>query len=194
MTAKKTTRTPDYKSVDALFLERHSPRAMAGTAISKEELMTLFEAARWAPSSFNKQPWRFVYAQKGTPAWDKLFNVLVQFNQAWVKNAGALILIVSKQMDEGKVSSTASFDTGSAWQNIALQGSLMGLVIHAMSGFDYKKAADLFSIPKEYTIEAMVAVGNPADATVLPEQMRSGEALSSRKAVHEFAFEGKFKA
>ncbi len=190
----KTTRKAAHP-VDRIFVDRWSPRAMSGDAVSHEEMMTLFEAARWAPSSFNGQPWRFIYAHKGEKGWDKLFGSLVEFNQAWVKNAGALILIVSKTTFDhnNQPSRTHSFDAGAAWANLALQGSVMDLVIHGMSGMDYDTARKAFNIPQDYEIEAMVAVGKPAEPIALPEAMRAMEKPSDRKAIAEFAFNGEFR-
>ncbi len=194
--AARSMRKPADSNVDPIFVERWSPRAMSGKPVSEAELMTLFEAARWAPSSYNGQPWRLLYAHKGTEAWNKLLSVLVPFNQTWVKNAGVLMLIVSRNtFDHNNAPSrTHSFDTGAAWANMALQGSVMGLVVHGMSGFDFDKAREIFAIPEGYTIEAMAAVGKPAPSTVLPEQMRGMEKPSDRKPVESFAFNGEFKA
>lgn len=182
----------EYK-VDKLFPSRWSPRAMTGT-VNKEELMSLFEAARWAPSSYNNQPWRFIYAIKGTKYWDKLFNLLIDFNKMWVKDAGALILIASKKTFDhnGELSITHSFDSGAAWSNLALQASITGLVAHGMQGFDYVKAKKELGIPNEYDVEAIIAVGKPGKKEDLPKDMQEREVQSNRKKVSEIAFEGKF--
>ncbi len=137
----KEHREAEYP-VDDIFINRWSPRAMSGDPVSKDELMSLFEAARWAPSSFNNQSWRFLYSLKGSDTWDTYFNLLLEGNQTWVKNAGALVVILSKTTFDynGKPSKTHAFDSGAAWQNFALQGSINGLVIHGMQGFDYERA------------------------------------------------------
>ena len=128
--------------IDQLFLDRWSPRAMTGEEIPEEDLMVLFEAARWAPSSFNNQPWRILYARRGGEHWELFFNLLVDANKAWAKDAAALLLFVSKETFDynGKPSITHTFDCGSAWENLALQGWLKGLVVHGMQGFDYDRA------------------------------------------------------
>jgi nitroreductase len=187
-------RTSDYP-IDPLILERWSPRAMSGEPMTEEELMQLFEAARWAPSAYNNQPWRFIYAYRDTPEWQKLFDLLVPFNQEWTKNAAVLIVIISANnfAFNGKPSRTHSFDTGSAWENLSLQGSAMGLVVHGMEGFDYDRARKELHIPADYTIEAMCAVGRPGKKENLPEQMQEREVQSGRKPVSEFIFEGTFK-
>jgi nitroreductase len=177
--------------VDPIFVNRWSPRAMSGEGISNENLMTLFEAAGLAPSSYNAQPWRFIYAHRDTTHWQKLFNLLVPFNQEWVKNAGVLVLVVSKKTsDSGAYSPTHSFDAGAACENFALQGSLLGLVVHGMGGFDFERARIEFNIGDDYAVEAMFAVGKPGDVTVLPEYMQAMETPSSRNKVQEIAFEG----
>jgi len=181
--------------VDEIFPNRWSPRAMSGEKISDNELMTLFEAARWAPSAYNNQPWRFIYAKKGTKNWQKFFELMGEFNQAWAKNATVLIIVVSKKVFDhnGKPSRTHSFDTGAAWQSLALQGSIKKLVVHGMEGFDYEKAKNTIGLPEGYHLEMMVAVGKPGKKEDLPESMREREKPSSRKKLEEFVFEGKFK-
>lgn len=180
--------------VNKIFSERWSPRALSGESITKEELFTLFEAARWAPSSRNEQPWRFVYARRDTVAWKKLFNLMGEFNQSWTHQAAALIVVVSKNNFDhnNKLSRTHSFDTGAAWQNLALQASLMGLVAHGMEGFDYDRAKKELQIPDDYTVEAMVAVGKPGKKENLPAALQEREQPSDRKPVSSFVFEGTF--
>ncbi len=136
--------------IDSLFLDRWSPRAMTGEDISREELMTLFEAARWAPSSYNGQPWRMLYARRDTKHWPLFFDLLVELNQNWAKNAAALVLFISRTHFDfnDKPAPTHSFDTGSAWENLALQGWLKGFVVHGMQGFDYERAREELNIPE----------------------------------------------
>lgn len=194
MIEAKQVRKADYP-VDDIFINRWSPRAMSGESISREELMSLFEAARWAPSSYNNQPWRFLYALRDTPEWSLFFDLLVEFNQSWAKNAAALILILSKKNFDhnGQPSLTHSFDTGAAWAGLALQGFRNGLVVHGMQGFDYDKAKTVLNIPDEYQVEAMAAVGKPGRKENLPEALRERETPSTRKPIAEIVFEGKFK-
>jgi nitroreductase len=180
--------------VDELFISRWSPRAMSGEKISDKELMSLIEAARWAPSSYNDQPWKFVFAHRDTPEWNNLFSTLVPFNQAWCKNGAALVVIVSRTTFEqgDKPNGTHSFDTGSAWQNFALQGFLNGLVVHGIAGFDYAQMAKVINLPEGYTIEAMAVVGKPAPKSVLSEDMQKAETPSNRKPISEIAVKGAF--
>jgi nitroreductase len=185
-------RKTEYE-INDIFLKRYSPRAFSGEAVSKEELMTLFEAARWAPSSSNIQPWRFIYAMNGTPEFDKLMSVLVDFNKDWCKRASVLILTISNKMSpKGGPSVTHSFDTGSAWENLALQASTMNLIAHGMAGFDYAKAKAEFSIADDYAVEMMIAVGKHGNMQDLPEHLKAGEKPNDRKPLAEMVFEGSF--
>ena len=178
--------------INDLFLKRFSPRAMSGEAITKEEMMTLFEAAHWAPSAGNNQPWRFAYALRGTPDFDLFFSFLKEGNQLWCNNAGAFIVVFSKTtLDEGKPNPTHSFDTGSAWENLALQGANMGLVVHGMAGYHAELVRSELSISEEYAIEVMIAIGRPGKIEDLPEKFQGREAPSQRKNLDEIVFEGK---
>lgn len=187
-------RIAEHKILD-LILNRWSPRAMSGETISDEELMSLFEAARWAPSSYNNQPWRFIYAKRGTEYWNTLFNLLVDANKEWANKAAVLIVVVSANnfAYNNKPSRTHSFDTGAAWENLALQGYAQGLVIHGLEGFDYDRAKKELNIPDDHTVEAMIAVGRPGSLDTLSVALQQKEDLSDRKKIEEFVFEGEFK-
>jgi len=156
--------------------------------------MGLFEAARWAPSSFNEQPWRFVYAERDGTHWPRFLDLLSEGNRRWAAAAAVLIVVLSRTTFErnGHPSRTHSYDTGAAWQNLALQGSQMGLVVHGMAGFDYEKAREILAVPGEFSVQAMIAVGKPAPAEVLPESLREREVPSGRKPVAELVFSGVF--
>jgi nitroreductase len=180
--------------INQIFLNRWSPRAMSSEEISKDELMSIFEAARWAPSSYNNQPWRFLYAMRGLGHWNTFFDLMVEANQMWAKNAAALIVVISKKTFDynGKPSITHTFDTGAAWQNMALQGALMGLVTHGMQGFDYDRARELLNVSDEFQVEAMVAVGKPGKKEDLPANLQEKEIPSSRKPLNHIVFEGSY--
>jgi nitroreductase len=185
-------RQPDHQ-VNSLFVSRWSPRAMSGEKVSSSELNALFEAARWAPSCYNAQPWRFIYAQRDTAHWEKFNNLLVEFNQSWCANAAALVVVTSaKQFEWGEDNPTHSYDTGAAWQNLSLQAVEMGLVVHGMAGFDYEKARADLNIPDDQKVEAMFAVGYPAPLASLPEDLQKEESPSDRKPITEFIFEGAY--
>lgn len=186
-------RRPEHV-INSIFVNRWSPRAMSGEEVSDEELLPLFEAARWAPSSYNEQPWRFIYAKKGTPEWDTFFDLLVPPNQTWAKNAGVLVVIVSKKTfsRNSKENKVHSFDAGAAWENLALQGAHDGLVVHGMAGFDYDKAREVLDIPEDYQIEAMAAIGKHGELEVLAPELQKIEQPSGRKPLSEIAHRGKF--
>jgi nitroreductase len=180
--------------IDDIFLDRWSPRAMTGESISEEDLLGLFEAARWAPSSYNNQPWRFLYARRDSEHWQTFFDLMVEFNQSWAKNAAVLVLSISRTHFDfnGQPSVTHSFDTGAAWENLALQGWLKGLVVHGMQGFDYERARTALNIPEGFAVEAMAAIGRPADPATLPEALREKEAPSDRRKLEQTICEGPF--
>ena len=198
MTLTANHRTADH-DVEPMFLERWSPRAFTAEPMTQELLMSLFEAARWAPSAFNGQPWRFVYAHRDTPHWDRLFSILIPYNQAWVARASVLMFAVSDRFRraEGREPQpmySHSFDAGAAWGYLAMQAHAMGWAAHGMSGFDVKLAYELLDIPEaEYRVEAAIAVGKPTSAEVLAEPYRSRETPSPRKRADTFAFEGLFR-
>jgi nitroreductase len=185
-------RRPDH-DIQPIFVDRWSPRAMTGEEITREELARLFEAARWTMSSMNNQPWRFLYAFRNTPHWETFYNLLTPGNQAWCKDAAALVVVLSKTtFDNGKPARTHSYDTGAAWYSFALQGVTSGLVVHGMQGFNYDRAKEDLGVPDGYQVEAMIAVGRPGEPDGLPQALQEREQPSQRKKVGEFAFEGGF--
>src|SRR6476620_4182616 len=177
-----------------IFLDRWSPRAMTGESIAEDELLTLFEAARWAPSSYNYQPWRFLYARRDGEHWQTFFDLMVEFNQSWAKHAAALVVFISRTHFDfsGEPAPTHSFDTGAAWENLALQGWLNGFVVHGMQGFDYERARTALNIPEGFKVEAMCAIGKPADPRTLSEDLRAKEAPSDRRQLEKTICEGPF--
>ncbi|MSP51837.1 MAG: nitroreductase [Alphaproteobacteria bacterium] len=190
-----TFRTADWP-IESMILKRWSPRAMSGESITDTELMTMLEAARWAPSSYNSQPWRFLYARRGTTHWDTFFNLLGEGNKAWCKHAAVLFVIVTRNfLDAIKQPAVAHmFDAGAAWGNLALQGTKMGLVVHGMQGFDYARAKSALGVPDDFNVCAMVAVGRPGTIEQIPEGAREREKPNSRNPIAAWAFEGRFRA
>jgi nitroreductase len=186
-------RTPDHP-IEKLFVDRWSPRAMSGEPLEEAELMRLFEAARWAPSTNNEQEWRFLYARRDTPQWPDFFGLLMEGNQAWCHRAAVLMVGLSHKVfaKDGRPNPVHTFDTGAAFENLALQGTAMGLVVHGMAGFDRGKTRATLGVPDDYEVEAMVAVGHPGDPAELPPHLKDRETPSPRKAVGEFIREGKF--
>jgi nitroreductase len=181
-------------SVNPLFVDRWSPRAMSGETVSEQELMTLFEAARWAPSSGNAQPWRMIYARRDTPHWPVFLGLLGERNQAWAQHAGALVLFASSRVNEAmkEPSRSHSLDTGAAWENFALQGYLLGLAVHGMQGFDYERARTELQIPESFNVEMMAAVGRPGSVERLPEPLKARESPNDRRPLAQTICEGKF--
>jgi len=185
-------RTPGYP-VDPLFPRRWSPRAMAGTPLPRQALLTLLEAARWAPSGGNGQPWRFVYALRDTPAFAPFLAALVPGNQAWAHRAGALVLLAARTIrDDGKPAPSAVFDAGAAWMGLALQGTLSGLAVHAMAGFDKEAIRAAAALPPGVEPQVMIAIGPLGRKEDLPEPQQTREQPSDRLPVESFAFEATY--
>ena len=171
-TQAKEQREPGY-DINDIFISRWSPRAI-GREMEEEDLMAMFEAARWAPSSYNNQSWRFLYAIYEDEEFQDFRGLMNDFNDDWASEGYALILVASKEtFDHNEEPSiTHSFDAGAAWQNFALEASDRGLVAHGMQGFDYEAAREQMDIPEGYEVEAMIAVGSKEDESTLPEDMR----------------------
>lgn len=192
-----TERVTDYP-IDRVFVDRWSPRAFTGEAISEAELFSLFEAARWAPSSYNSQPWRFLYARRDTAHWERFLGLLIPYNRAWAQHAAALIFIVSKStmLPPGKdteiPSHSHSFDAGAAWGLLAMQAVKSGWATHGMVGLNFDEAFATLGVPQGYRVEAAIAVGRQGDKSILPEALQAREAPSGRLPVREIAFEGGF--
>lgn len=190
-----TTRQANHP-VHPMFTERWSPRSFTGEAMAQETLLSLFEAARWAPSASNMQPWRFLYGHAGTPAFQSILDGLVPFNQGWAKNASALVVVLSKTTSvapgqtEAKPNPWHSFDAGSAWMSLALQAHHLGYITHGMGGFDGPKLRAALAIPADVAVECVVAVGKRGDKAVLPEGLQARELPNDRLPLAQIAAEG----
>jgi nitroreductase len=171
--------------------ERWSPRAFdPDKRISHDDLLALLEAARWAPSCFNDQPWRFVVCDKATDdnGWQNALAVVVEKNRLWAKNAPVLILAVAMENfnHNGQPNRWAMYDTGAASVNLCLQATALGLVVHQMGGFDAEKAREVFNLPDDCKPMVMLAVGYQADVDVLDDDFKEVElAARSRIALNE---------
>lgn len=187
-------RVADYAVLPPI-IGRWSQRAMSGEPISSSELMSLFEAARWAPSSYNGQPWRYVYARRGNPAWTAMFDLLDPINKLWCANSAVLMVLAARTHFEHNNKPDRSFalNAGASWQNLALQGHALGLAVRGMQDFDYERAVAHFQIHPPYAVQMMIAVGRPGDAQNLPETLRIKDKPTLRKAVTAIAFEDEFK-
>ncbi|HJE25759.1 MAG TPA: nitroreductase family protein [Methylorubrum populi] len=194
-TTRPTTRTHDH-AIDPLFLERWSPRAFTGEAVPEAELLRMFEAARWSPSAYNSQPWRFLYALRDTPEWETFLGLLVPGNQKWAKDTGALVFLVSnsrmKVGDELKPSYSHTLDAGAASLAFALQANRQGWHVHGMGGFDHERAGPTLNVPEHHRVEAAYAVGRATPWAELTEEQRAKERPNGRRSVTDFAFRGGF--
>jgi nitroreductase len=190
-------RQPAYR-IDPQFTERWSPRAFTGEALDQGTLMTCLEAARWAPSGNNLQPWRFIYGLRGTPAFDALLGTLVESNRVWAAQAGALLLVLSRTQrvvpgkDEPQAIVSHAFDAGAAWMSVALQAQALGLHAHAMGGFDRAKAREALGVPQDHAQHAVVALGRRGDASLLPPALQEREAPNARVPLSALVAEGRF--
>ena len=184
-------RIADY-AINEQFINRWSPRAFTAEPISEDILLSFLEAARWAPSAYNSQPWRFLYARRDTPNWERYLELLVPFNRSWAQQASALVLIISKTSFDDKPALWHTFDTGSAWGHLALQASISGWHTHGMAGFDQELARKELKIPEGYDLHAMAAIGKLGDKATLAEALQAREVPSPRRPLSELAAEGDF--
>ena len=193
-----TGRAADH-AIAPVFLDRWSPRAFTGEAMPQDTLLSLFEAARWAPSAANGQPWYFVYGHRGTEAFQTIYDTLDEGNRRWADKASVLIVIISQThrknaAGEMRPAYTHAFDTGTAWGYLALQAIHAGYHAHGMGGIDREKAQEVLGISDGFRVEAAVAIGKIAAKETLPEDLLKREVPSGRKKVAEFASEGRFIA
>ena len=191
-------RQPDHP-IDPLFLERWSPRAFDGSDLPDEDLLAIFEAARWAPSAFNSQPWHFLYAKRGDANWARFLSLLIPWNQSWAHSASVLVYIVSdslpftdKTTREPAPSTTHGFDAGAAWACLALQATRMGYLAHGMSGIQHELARIELGLPERFHLNAACVIGRIGDPAQLDEKLRAREAPSGRKPLAEFVHAGNF--
>lgn len=183
-------------NLHAQFLERWSPRAYTGTTIPDADLRTILDAARWAPSASNYQPWRFLYATRDSADWQRFLDLLIPFNQNWAKNAGVLIFVVSETTmgSPDKPNHAHSFDAGAAWGQLGLQALISGYHAHGMTGIDLEKARTELNVPDGFRVEAAIAIGKLGDPATLPDGLREREAPNDRKPLDAIAYPGNFRA
>ena len=192
-----TNRSPEYPA-ERIFVDRWSPRGFADDEIPESVLRTFFEAARWAPSAYNSQPWRFLYALRGQGEFETFLTPLVEFNRGWARHAAALIYLVSKKdfTSQGKAepqfSRTHSFDAGAAWANFANQAAQAGWAAHGMSGLDVDAARKVLRIPEGFAVEIAIAVGRKGDDAHLAPALLQREQPSNRLPVADFVEPGLF--
>jgi nitroreductase len=182
--------------VDALFLERWSRRALSPRPLTAQQIATLFEAARWAPSAGNSQPWLFVYANQ-PESLAKARTLLKEANQRWAAQAPLLVFVFARKRnaETGAPLRTAAFDTGAAWQSLALQAHKLGLSARAMGGIHLDQTYEAFGVPaEEFESIAGIAIGYPGERDALPSDLHEKEQPNTRKGVRDFVFEGRYHA
>ncbi|MDR2260206.1 MAG: nitroreductase family protein [Azoarcus sp.] len=185
-------------NVNPIFVERWSPRAYDESTITADELKPLFEAARWAPSAHNAQPWRFIYARRGTPQWQTFLDLLIPNNRGWAQRASALVFAVSarKFVPPGKTEAIStgfeSYDTGAAVAYLALQANSTGLAAHIIAGYDKDAVRQALGIPDDFRIESAIVIGRRGDSGILPPELQAREAPTPRKPLAGFVAEGRF--
>jgi len=187
---------PTQYPVHELIRNRWSPRAYSDRSVEKDQLLSLLEAARWAPSSYNHQPWRFIVATKDDiTEYNRLLSTLVEFNQGWAKNAPVLILAVAKlHFDDGKLNRHAFHDIGLALENLIIQATSLGLSTHQIAGFQADLARKEYGIPDEYEPATVITVGYAGDPQSLPDGLRERElAPRVRKTLKEIVFTEKWE-
>jgi len=179
--------------IEQMFVERWSPRAFSSKPVEKEKLMSVFEAAKWAPSCYNDQPWLFLYATKEEDL--KIFkSILVEQNQAWANKAPVLAIVFARKNLEfnEQPNNWAEFDSGAAWMALSLQANKLGLYTHGMAGFKEDLAYDLLNVsPDKYKAIAAIAIGYMGEISQLPEDLQEREEISLRKPLSEIIHEGK---
>lgn len=194
--------TPRQSSlpVEPVFLQRWSPRSFNVSAvIGEDDLLTMIEAARWAPSAYNIQPWRFTYSLRDDAQWSHYLDLLIPFNASWAKNASALIFLASdtlvdtEEMSEPRPSHYHNFDAGAAWAQLALQATMMGYNTHAMAGIHKEKAQEYLRLPDRYDVQIAIAVGQVDQPDKLPVTLKEREVISQRLNLDKIAFAGTYQ-
>lgn len=182
-------RTPTYE-IDPVVLNRWSPRSFLEKDVPDDILFSVFEAARWAPSAFNFQPWRFIIARTKEDR-EKYYSFIGEFNKTWCEKAPVLALIISEKPSD-KNNRSNSFDTGSAWGYLSLEATRKGLITHPMTGIDFEKARDVLKVPEDYDINALIAIGYQGQKDELPDSLQKREQPSIRRPLKESLFEGTY--
>ncbi len=182
--------------IHQLIRQRWSPRAFSDRSVEKEKLLSLFEAARWAPSSFNEQPWSFLIATKDQPEqFQKLLSCLVEGNQVWAKEAPVLMFSIAKLFfaKNNKPNRHAYHDVGLAVENLVLEATDLGLIVHQMAGFDVDKTRKEFQIPEGYDPVAAIALGYEGDPQQLPEKLQEKETEPRiRQSIQDFVYSERY--
>lgn len=190
-------RTADA-TIDPVYINRWSPRSFDDTSMTEPQLMAILEAARWAPSAMNAQPWRFAYTLRGDSAWSAIHGGLLPGNQLWAGRAAALVVIASHTKLTPPTGGdpihnvSHAFDAGAAWAMLALNAVQQGWFTHAMGGFDAEAIAAAVNLPADTVVHAVIAIGKQGPAEVLPEALQAREKPSARQPLSALAFHGRF--
>lgn len=187
--------------IEPIFLNRWSPRSYDASEMPEADLLRILEAARWAQSCYNIQPWRFLYARRGDAHWEQYVSFLDDFNRAWGQHASSLVLVLSDRIMPGDgdqrpdlPSHYHSFDAGAAATHMALQAAALDYNAHAMAGILFDDIKDQLGVPERFKIEIAVAIGRRGEKEALPDFLQEMEAPSPRKPLSEIAFSGSFPA
>jgi len=187
---------PADHPIHVLIRRRWSPRVFASQPVEAATLRSLLEAARWAPSSYNEQPWSFIVATRENPVeYERLLTCLVDDNQKWAWHAPVLMLSVARLTFErnGKTNRHAFHDVGQAMANLSLQATAMGVFVHQMAGFDAARAREIYAIPDDHEPVATVAIGYPVDPHAMPNGVLADERRArQRKPVGAFVYGGRW--
>lgn len=178
-----------------IILNRWSPRAFSAEMINNNSLERIFEAARWAPSSSNDQPWRFIVGKKGEGTWQLILEILDGFNQKWAKHAPVLALTIGKTLSDkqGKPSRTYTYDVGQSISYITFQAMNEGIFVHQMGGLDRQKAAEIFKVPEDFKVLTAFAMGYMGELEILEENFQKMEkAPRKRHSLHHLVFSEEF--
>lgn len=189
-----TKPAPTDHPVHELIRERWSPRAYSDRPVERPVLARLFEAARWAPSSSNQQPWSFIFGEQGSSGYQRIFDALVPFNQGWVKSAPVLAIgLARKNSANGSPNHYALYDLGQAVGLLLVEATSLGLAVHEMAGFDAEKARTNLNIPETHDLGAIMTIGYAGDPNTLPDPLKERElAPRTRNPLAQFVFEDAF--
>lgn len=183
-------RKPGFE-VSSQFINRWSPRSFLEQEIPEDVLLSLFEAARWAPSASNVQPWRFIIARTQEDR-ERFHSFILPGNLVWCAKAPVLAVILSQTETDRGDNGWHAFDAGAAWGYLALEAHNKGLITHAMGGFDPEKAREVLNVPDDYAIQAVVAIGYQGEKEILPDNLQEREQPNDRRPLKESLFAGSF--
>lgn len=187
----------DVSSAASFILDRWSPRSFVPAEITEAELLAILEAGRWAPSAYNHQPWRFIYARRSTPEWEQFLSWFIPFNRSWAEKASAIVYIASQtsvtDSKTGTVSDNAThaFDAGAASVLIQLQAKHDGWATHPVSGFDHARVHNGLGLSDDHALHAAIIIGRQGEKALLPEALQARENPSDRIPLKDIAFSGK---